>query len=584
MKQILRVLFFAFFTLCVQCDVKGVITVMSSGFEAGEDVSKWQMVQDSSYAGAWSIGGVQRCSGLKGLYVSKDGGVSSAFAVGDSAFCVAYHSVTLPAGQRCVVSFQGKRGANSNFEVCVVPDSAWSVSSMDWAAEPAWMATHAQLSVTSVIWNNYSFEMVGTGQPQHIAMVWKSDGVAAMNYGGGVDNFYIRDVVSDDYVNGFESASDLADWTLYNNRSKSTGWCIGGAERLCGTGALYLSADSGATVGYENNTLLVLASMDVMLLPQESYRISFDWKCEGEDDNDYLEVCWLTDSIYIGAAPSTNVVPSWHSYSVKSFNGSSQLKGSKGWRSSEFTVRGDGNPGRLIFMWRNNGTVLKQGPVIDNVQVLRTQCVGSWDVKVERDANCGLQLSVGNLVGEYDLEYRCVSGRDTSWVRRNGLQGDVALGYVDDGDYVFRVRRVCANNGLGHSVWHTTNYSMNCGELFDFTALTDTTVARCYYGAVNRNEYEGYEDNGQNSNVSTHVVCREPGTAPWASALSVLPPDGGVSVRMGNQAVSQQYSVGYSFKGSALYPILELNLATVMAFAGHVPGDTPHWSEPFVRV
>ncbi|MBR6291560.1 MAG: fibronectin type III domain-containing protein [Bacteroidales bacterium] len=170
----------------------------------------------------------------------------------------------------------------------------------------------------------------------------------------------------------FETASDNAVWTFSN---ASNGWYIGTATNNGGTHAMYVSENSGSTSSYSGSACVSYAYVTLDIASAGQYALQFDWKCNGESTYDFLRVA---------VASATTALPTsysdWTSTSVPSnfmaVDGGSKLNLQTAWQtySTEVAVPAAGLY-RLIFVWRNDGSVYYQPPAaIDNVVVTELTC------------------------------------------------------------------------------------------------------------------------------------------------------------------------------------------------------------------
>ena len=171
----------------------------------------------------------------------------------------------------------------------------------------------------------------------------------------------------------FEDAADSAHWSFQN---ASNGWFIGTATNNGGTHALYVSDGNGSTVNYSGSECVSYAYLTFDIAAAGQYAVQFDWKCAGESTYDFLRVA---------VSPAGTALPTsysdWTSTSVPSnfiaVDGGSKLNlAGTSWNTHTSVVNVTAaGVYRLLFVWRNDGSVYNQPPAcIDNVVVTELTC------------------------------------------------------------------------------------------------------------------------------------------------------------------------------------------------------------------
>jgi len=190
------------------------------------------------------------------------------------------------------------------------------------------------------------------------------------------------------FTEDFETGAPL--WTQVNGTQVNQ-WHIGTATAASGQYSAYISNDGGITNSYSDNYSISYLYSDVYFTPHtdpatQIYELSFDWKGVGESGCDYLSI-YLTD---IDAEP----VAGDYLYSNIFYYGLYQQ--SNNWQKATINLSYNvynlypGDVKRLVFMWRNDGSVNGQPPIaIDNV------CIRSVDPNEAKLSN--LTVSNGEL-------------------------------------------------------------------------------------------------------------------------------------------------------------------------------------------
>jgi hypothetical protein len=165
----------------------------------------------------------------------------------------------------------------------------------------------------------------------------------------------------------FEGATNS--FTLVNGTQVNQ-WFVGtpggNGPTTTGTKAAYVSNDAGVTNAYTGTTISVTHLYRDVTFPagQNIVQLSFDWKAVGESTFDYIQVFLVP----------TTVTPAAGTQLVNGTAGAVQLGGNInqqpafGRTSFQLPTSVAGTTQRLVFTWRNDGSVTNQPPgVIDNV-------------------------------------------------------------------------------------------------------------------------------------------------------------------------------------------------------------------------
>lgn len=171
------------------------------------------------------------------------------------------------------------------------------------------------------------------------------------------------------YIQDFSTANDL---TLVNG-SQTNKWEYGSATGNAAN-SIYISNNGGTANAYDTGSSSVVQAYRDITIPAGSTiaTLAFDWKADGESTYDYLRV-WLvpatltpTAGAQIGTGGGNiqlgqfNQQSTWQTYLNTSLNISSFA----------------GSTMRLVFEWRNDGSVGTQPPVaIDNINLSIPTCL-----------------------------------------------------------------------------------------------------------------------------------------------------------------------------------------------------------------
>ena len=292
------------------------------------------------------------------------------------------------------------------------------------------------------------------------------------------------------YTCNFDSDSDTVGWVFVNG-SQQNKWFIGTAAHNSGTKSLYISNNNGTSNSYSGSTSFVYAYQE-FTLDSGGYAISYDWRCNGEGNYDYLRVFLAPTTVTLpaGASPNSTTTSSytWGSETLPSgcisLTGSSmKLNQQSSWQNvlSEIYVPTSGT-WRLVFAWANDASVYNDpAGAIDNIVFLQPTC--------PRPDN----MQFANITPtSFDFSWT-ESGTATSWIIDIDSAGtsvltDVvydtfysAIGLTADNMYTVRVAALC--DGTDTSMWLSTNFHTPC-PFIDSLPYQNGFENDPYYSAV----------------------------------------------------------------------------------------------------
>ena len=160
-------------------------------------------------------------------------------------------------------------------------------------------------------------------------------------------------------TNDFETCSD---WTIVNG-SQANQWVQGTATDNGGTQSIYISDNGGTSNTYDNGTASVTHFYKDISFPaaQSCITLTFDWKADGQNNQDYLQVFAIATS-------STPIAGT----QVSSGALTADLRGSTTWQTETITLPTSyaGTTQRLVFSWRNNNSNGNDPPAaVDNISI-----------------------------------------------------------------------------------------------------------------------------------------------------------------------------------------------------------------------
>ncbi len=251
----------------------------------------------------------------------------------------------------------------------------------------------------------------------------------------------------------------LHNWTL-SNGTQTNKWVVGTAVNNGGTKSLYVSNDGGASNAYtitSASTVHAYRDITIPAIPTQQITVSFDWRAAGQTpNNDYFKV-WLAPTTY---NPNPGSLVSGQTAIGATFNNSGTS-----WTTSEYTIStagiAAGSTRRLIFEWRNDGSVGTQPPAaIDNINVKIVTCREPSALAVPaatitaNDAVATWTAPVGGAGGyDYFLATSDTPAPDDSTVETGSSPtNSVTVATVPNTRYYIWVRSDCGNVN-GKSKW-----------------------------------------------------------------------------------------------------------------------------------
>ena len=267
------------------------------------------------------------------------------------------------------------------------------------------------------------------------------------------------------YEDSFTTASSNA-WYLKNGTSVNK-WCVGTPSSRP-DGALYISKDNGATVGYNNSSAsVVIAEKLFNTGTSDSLTISFDLTIGGEGSYDYLKVFWVpvdTNFQIRGSSSVPYFANSAYSNGILVKNETKNyLSEISGTRSISVSVANEPNSlKKLVFLWKNDGSQGDNPAVIENLSI-----EGTGDSPVE-PCDAPTALAVSNIT-ETTAEVSWNGSASSYEVRLNGGAAETVTttsktlsGLTAGTAYTVEVRAVCESS---NSAWVSTNFTTANAEV-----------------------------------------------------------------------------------------------------------------------
>ncbi|MDY0075711.1 MAG: fibronectin type III domain-containing protein [Bacteroidales bacterium] len=167
-------------------------------------------------------------------------------------------------------------------------------------------------------------------------------------------------------------------WTVVINGTQTNQWHVGTATAHGGSQAAYISNDAGTTNAYTlTESSVVHTYRDIAFTEgAQKFNLSFWWKGLGESSHDYMRI-YVVETSYL---PTAGVLPTSGQIGGN-FNQTSE------WTLAELELPGDysGTTKRLVFSWRNDGSIGTPPPVAIDDITIRAISALSWTGATSHD-------------------------------------------------------------------------------------------------------------------------------------------------------------------------------------------------------
>ncbi len=261
----------------------------------------------------------------------------------------------------------------------------------------------------------------------------------------------------------FENTTQNTAWVLENG-SNTNKWCIGTAANNGGNHSLYISDNNGTSNAYTTSSSTVdYAYVDVSIPTPGDYEYSFDWRCQGEGNYDYLRVALVPFSVTLTAGTTlptglntTSTPTSWIA-----LDGGSKLNLQSDWltRNDIITVPTAGMY-HLAFIFRCDGSGgSTPPPAIDNILLTPIPCARPDSIAISNLTQTTAHFTWSEMGTATEWQYQLDSGSVSSTYSTN----TILTGLTANTSYIFRVRAVCG--GGDTSAWQTYLFHTPCGSI-----------------------------------------------------------------------------------------------------------------------
>lgn len=266
------------------------------------------------------------------------------------------------------------------------------------------------------------------------------------------------------YITSFESDPD--DWTKVQD-AQTNYWVIGTDVVSDGNRSMYITND-GTVNAYTTSSATSVSHIyrDVEFPSSTTgFTLSFDWKCVGEYNYDYLKV-YLVD---INTTPTSGAaLLDANRIGTNGYN--SQATWQNGIISLPATL--SGTTKRLVFSWKNDNGGGSNPPIaIDNINIISgpigSICNAPTLLYTNNVTENSATLAWTSAATNFNIRYRAVGA--TSWISTNTYTTTLDIYSLTDGtDYEFQVQTVCSLTVGDISAWSAVS-----------TFTTDETPLYC---------------------------------------------------------------------------------------------------------
>ncbi|MBR3412181.1 MAG: fibronectin type III domain-containing protein [Bacteroidales bacterium] len=293
------------------------------------------------------------------------------------------------------------------------------------------------------------------------------------------------------FVCDFENAAQNALWTL-DNGTNANKWHISTAANNGGSHSLYVSNDNGTSNAYTVTSSTVdYAYVDVQVASPGDHIISFDWRCQGEGNYDFLRVVLVphSETLTAGTALPTGLSTASTPASWIALDGGSKLNLQSTWQSYSGVVAvSAAGVYHLAFVFRCDGSGgTTPPPAVDNISFAAFPCPRPDSITLSNLSSSTADLAWSEMGSATEWQYQLDSGSInmvyTTAVALTGLTADTT--------YTFKVRSVCG--GGDTSFWRMYEFSTPCNFItvpyvqdFEGEAISSSSTGSVFAGCWNR--------------------------------------------------------------------------------------------------
>ncbi|MBP5541521.1 MAG: fibronectin type III domain-containing protein, partial [Bacteroidales bacterium] len=286
------------------------------------------------------------------------------------------------------------------------------------------------------------------------------------------------------YFCNFEGSGNNG-WDLINGTEVNY-WMVGTATSNSPTHSLYIT-NNGSVNEYDGNSESYSYAVRAFNLTDTGeYAYSFDWKCYGESNYDFIRAFIVPASVNIeaGVLPfgsgaydfgQTIASSPWVDITGRTSTPYGLNQQSSTWQTRAGTTRIN-TPGiyKLVFVWANDGSVMNNpAGAIDNVALQRNSCPSVQNVSAAVTAD---SIALTWTAGGSEMEWEVTIDTTSVIVYSSNY---TFTGLLPNTDYNIMIRAVC---GAGDSsMYYSETYHTPCTAVAvpyseNFDALTTGTA------------------------------------------------------------------------------------------------------------
>ena len=251
--------------------------------------TNWWMVGDSAY----TTPGWERSLYVSGYVTGGNRYVNTSTGYDK---VVAYKFITLEANTDYTISYDWRCNGESTYDfmrVALLPISA-ELSATGWTYNGLPSSAIALDGGTklngSTNWQNKALIFrTGSATQYRLVVYWQNDVSGINQTAAAIDDIRVTKVQTASYHNDFETANQYAIWQTDENNGYNS-WAVGDDVYSNGSHSMYIGVGGGHDYDYENTSTTNAYTYIPMRMKAGRYLVSYDWKCVGETNYDYMKV------------------------------------------------------------------------------------------------------------------------------------------------------------------------------------------------------------------------------------------------------------------------------------------------------
>lgn len=239
------------------------------------------------------------------------------------------------------------------------------------------------------------------------------------------------------YAYNFDEGTDP--YFMINNGEAVNKWYVGQAQGF-DNNKLYISSNNGTTNKYDVTKASNVMAYRTVMVPETGAILSFDYRVNGQANNDYLKV---------------NLVKGETTTEIAT------LQGENDWASFSYDISGEmAGEVCIQFNWVNNATNGEQFPAaIDNISVIETPCSQPTALTATVDSTTAVITWVA-IEGQTAWNFQYKLANHSEWYTIPATDTTITLTDLQgNSNYEMRVQAVCGENV---SAWTTGSFAVDC--------------------------------------------------------------------------------------------------------------------------